>query len=336
MAAERNVKLDHAKLFFIFCVVLGHVLTGYEADSPGLQCIRFYIYLFHIPGFVFLSGLFAKSSVRDSRWDKAASFVMLFLFMTVVRYACAILRKASPVWDLLYVTDVRWYALGMFFWYAAAILLKKADPRRVMAASVLLSMAAGYVSGRFVNAFALLRVVNFFPFFYAGLLTDPERLTERLGNKRIRTVSALLVLAVGAVVLLKIRGLNPWLSLFRGSKTYGQIDTVFPVWSGAFWRLGAILASSSVLLAWISLMPGKQLPGISSLGKRTLPVYAFHSPVYKTILYFIPILDEWIRQFPVVLCLVYSALIVLLCALPPFDRSVRKCMNLVVRKGISA
>ena len=331
MPAERNIKLDHAKLFFMFCVVAGHVIANYEADCLPVSSLLFFIYLFHIPGFVFLSGLFAKSSVKNSRWDKAASFLMLFLFMTVVRYAFMLVRRAPAQLDLIFVTDARWYALGMFFWYAAAILLKKANPRLVMGVSVLLSMAAGYFTGH-TSTFAWLRAVNFFPFFYAGLMTDPGRLMELTGRKRIRALSVLILLAAAALAVWKVKGLAPWRLLFRGAKSYALIDTELPLWSGAFWRLAAFPVSAAVSLAWISLMPGKAIPKVSGLGGKTLSVYAFHSPAYQTILYFLPFLDEWIRKSPVPLGLLFSALVLVFCSLPVFDRSVRRFMNLVVKK----
>ena len=331
MPAERNIKLDHAKLFFMFCVVLGHVIANYEAGSPLVSSLLFFIYLFHVPGFVFLSGLFAKTSIRNSRWDRAASFLMLFLFMTVVRYACMLIRRESAQLDLVSVTDARWYALAMFFWYAAAILLKKANPRLVMAVSVLLSMASGYYTGH-ASTLAWLRTVNFFPFFYAGLMTDSGRLMELTGRKRVRMVSVMIILAAAAFAVWKVKGLAPWLQLFRGAKAYMRIDTELPLWSGAFWRLAAFPVSAAIFLSWIALMPGKTVPKITALGGKTLSVYAFHSPVYKTVLYFLPFLDEWIRKSPVLLGIVFSAVILALCALPVFDRSVRKFMNLVVKK----
>ena len=332
MPADRNYKLDHAKLLFIFCVVLGHIAAVFEKDSTPLHCARVYVYLFHVPGFVFVSGLFAKSSVKNNRWDRAVSFILLFLFMTIVKCAFALIRKASPRLDLLDVTDTRWYALGMFFWYAASILLKRANPRWVMLGAVLLSMAAGYFPDRYANTFALLRAVNFFPFFYAGLLTDPKRLTDLLGKKQIRIASAAIVLAAAALVSLKIKGLSAWLHLFRALCAYREIDTVLPVWSGAFWRLGAFLVSAVMGLAWISVMPGKQIPIISDFGARTLPVYAFHGPVYQTILYLLPVLDEGIRKSPFILGLLFSVFILVICSLPVFDRSVRKFMSLAIKK----
>ena len=335
MPGERNYKLDHAKLFFMFCVVLGHIIAVFEQGNTALHSMRVYVYLFHIPGFVFISGLFAKSSVKGNRWDRTISFILLFLFMTIVKCAFALIRKASPRLDLVSVTDIRWYSLGMFFWYGAAILLKKVDWRWVMAGSVILSMAAGYFLDRFASTFALLRAINFFPFFYAGLLIDSKRLTGLLEKKQIKICSALIVIAAAVLVSWKIKGLSPWLHLFRGLWGYREIDTELPLWSGAFWRLGAFFVSAVMALAWISVMPGKRIPIISELGTKTLSVYAFHGPVYQTILYFLPVLYEWIRKAPILLCLAFSIFVLVICSLPPFDRSVRKFMNLVVKKDQS-
>ena len=53
----RKVSIDIAKGLGISLVVLGHLIDYFKADLPGVYP---YVYLFHVPLFFFLSGLFFK------------------------------------------------------------------------------------------------------------------------------------------------------------------------------------------------------------------------------------------------------------------------------------
>ena len=58
--SSRLYKWDNYKLFLIICVVLGHIGNYYAASSPLLAKAQFWVYLFHMPAFIFVSGLFSK------------------------------------------------------------------------------------------------------------------------------------------------------------------------------------------------------------------------------------------------------------------------------------
>ena len=51
------------------------------ADSRPVLVLQFWVYLFHMPAFVFVSGLFSKNAIKEKRWDKAIPYVFLYLLM---------------------------------------------------------------------------------------------------------------------------------------------------------------------------------------------------------------------------------------------------------------
>ena len=57
----RDFHIDNIKGVLIFLVVLGHML-GYlqETHSAFATGVRTFIYFFHMPGFIFMSGYLAK------------------------------------------------------------------------------------------------------------------------------------------------------------------------------------------------------------------------------------------------------------------------------------
>lgn len=58
--AGRIALFDNIKGLLIVLVVVGHVAHPVHNDNPAISCLFDVIYLFHMPLFVFVSGLFAK------------------------------------------------------------------------------------------------------------------------------------------------------------------------------------------------------------------------------------------------------------------------------------
>ena len=79
--AERDFHIDNIKGILIFLVVLGHML-GYlqETHSTFATGVRTFIYFFHMPGFIFMSGYLAKSfPAKEYKAEKLLSFAWLYL-----------------------------------------------------------------------------------------------------------------------------------------------------------------------------------------------------------------------------------------------------------------
>ena len=64
---ERNLKLDNAKGILITLVVIGHMLLPIQGTTRGVTNFFYMIYAFHMPAFVFISGLPACRSRRMSQ-----------------------------------------------------------------------------------------------------------------------------------------------------------------------------------------------------------------------------------------------------------------------------
>ena len=57
---NRIYRYDNVKALLIFLVVLGHMTTDYVSDSHLVRWTTLWIYTFHMPAFIFLSGLVHK------------------------------------------------------------------------------------------------------------------------------------------------------------------------------------------------------------------------------------------------------------------------------------
>ncbi|MDO4555570.1 MAG: acyltransferase family protein [Lachnospiraceae bacterium] len=78
---SRDYYIDNIKGVFIFLVVFGHLLDYLEeAGIPFAISVRTFIYFFHMPGFIFMSGYLAKSfSMKRFKGEKLLGFAWLYL-----------------------------------------------------------------------------------------------------------------------------------------------------------------------------------------------------------------------------------------------------------------
>ena len=112
---KRIALWDNLKLFLIFLVVLGHLSFDYFDSSQMFRTISMVIYTFHMPAFVFVSGLFCKRSVNNDSppIKRFFSFMMLYLFARILNYIPNIIFGVHSFFDVLSAKDEPWYMMAM-------------------------------------------------------------------------------------------------------------------------------------------------------------------------------------------------------------------------------
>lgn len=62
---DRTPKWDNLKFAMILCVVIGHTLYYFYSSSAIAKSLYLFLYTFHMPVFVFISGLFSKRKIQE-------------------------------------------------------------------------------------------------------------------------------------------------------------------------------------------------------------------------------------------------------------------------------
>lgn len=57
---ERDYLFDNYKVFLIFLVVIGHFIEPSYTNNEFLYTLKWFIFSFHMPAFIFISGYFSK------------------------------------------------------------------------------------------------------------------------------------------------------------------------------------------------------------------------------------------------------------------------------------
>ncbi len=276
---ERLGKWDNVKLVLIFLVVLGHMGKKCMSDSGAIGRMVYFIYLFHMPCFVFVSGLFSKSTVNQKRWNKITSFVVMFYFMKILNYMINFLVGKKPSFSIFNEYGIAWYMLSMALFMLITIAVRKYAFGVIMALSILIGCLVGY--DKSVGSFLTLsRVATFYPFFFLGYYLDIEKLTNFLRKKALIIASAIwMIIVVGIVYQFYDKLQWSYAGFLKG---VGNFDTQFKhsVWPELVnyaWLVRLVYYALIIItiIVVLALIPSVKCI-FTRLGSRTIQVYALH------------------------------------------------------------
>lgn len=266
---SRDAYFDNARGVFIFLVVFGHMIQPFIDQSQVVHVLYFWIYLFHMPAFIFISGFFAKG-IGDKKyiWNLFKKLLIpYFIFQLIYTIFYYFIGKSdwqtgifTPQWSL-------WFLISLFCWHLLLILFKRFRPKYGVLIAIFVGLVIGYFE--FIgHHFSLSRTFVFFPFFLIGYLVTKEQLASL--KSKIWKLISIIVLATAAIIIYFIPEINVgWL---LHSKSY--IDLGFPV-TGSFVRLAVYAISllmASAIFAWIPNRNHK----FTYVGEKTLYVYLLH------------------------------------------------------------
>lgn len=269
MTKGRSGYLDSAKFVLVQLVVIGHLLEQVRQLSPFVEAAYRFIYMFHVPALVFMSGMVAHASFdvrQGGRW--LSTLVLPYLvFQGVYLYADAIWQGNTFAYGVVQPYWLMWYLFSLALWrLLLPAMLSLRHPELVAVAIALLAGCIKDVE----YPFSLSRTLVFLPFFVAGHLHG-----ERLVRSGPLLLAPLLLVVLG-VLAWWLRGLSPhW---FYGSVPYSQTGAG-PL-LGMLVRLGLIAVGMVGTWSVIRLMPAGS-GWLARLGAYSLGMYLLHGLVIR-------------------------------------------------------
>ena len=269
---SRNYFLDNYKAFLILLVVIGHFSEPCYTNTLFLTVLKWIIFSFHMPAFIFISGYFSK---KDMGLEKLIQklvipyfvFELLYYFLYVfVIHKETGLYFNRPKFSL-------WYLMALFFWRIATPYVKK------IPGNLFIAITGGLLIGftQLGNFFSIPRTLFFYPFFLAGYYFQ-ESWFESIRRHWKAFTAGLASLAglLGGWVLITGQELTPF--IFYGRYSYEDMGLTNG-W-GLLIRLVCYGISFLAIFALCAFIPRKQ-HFYSILGVRTMPIYLFHGLVYS-------------------------------------------------------
>ncbi|PRS14656.1 hypothetical protein C6X95_06675 [Bacillus pumilus] len=297
---EKDLKLSNIKGLLIFLVVFGHLI---ELNKQNYYQLFVFIYAFHMPLFIFISGYLAKR-MKVSKMINL--FLLYFIFQSffdwflyfIGEYKTLSFHYGKPQFHL-------WYIVSMLFWYALAWGLSKLRLSLIGKLSIfiiifIVCFISRQYTGVIVNTVKELypnftsytlsyqRTISFAPFFFAGFFMTKESLNAVY--KIIKpSMAKVLLIVTGSLTILLIEYTPNLEWLFRGSfgiKRFLAHDESYLMKMLLHYLLSAWIC----LLVLIAVNSKKSI--LTKWGDYSLGIFLFH-PVFVFILRKTEFMNEW-------------------------------------------
>ncbi|MEE1229369.1 MAG: acyltransferase family protein [Lachnospiraceae bacterium] len=280
----RICKWDNVKCLLIFSVVLGHFANQFAAESMKMKSLSIFIYSFHMPLFIFLSGLLQKRWDGEKKfdWNKPLFYIILGYTLKFAIYGIKLVFGKNPTFHWFGDTGLPWYMFAMAAFMVITYLLRKVNPKIVLPLWIAVACAAGYVES--IGSFLYLsRILVFFPFYYMGYHLNGKDVMEFTDLKPIKALSVLVISVVGYISLFKIDRAYHYIRLLTGRNAYSLVH----VSGGVGWQDRLLCYGLAICMgaAMISLVPNRKLPVAGYIGQNTLQIYFWHRLVLYVIMY---------------------------------------------------
>ncbi|NDJ57246.1 acyltransferase family protein [Enterobacteriaceae bacterium 4M9] len=274
--ALRDNRLDSIKGCLIFLVVFGHVIETATAQSPALARLYDFLYLFHMPAFIFLNGYVIKDRFSVDFQAVFYRIIIPFLALSLLYELVELLlnhstsnylRDGAPNWIL-------WYLWSLIFWKLLTPLFMRLRLPLVFSVVIALAISQLDVDG---YAFGVMRTFIFFPFFIAGALASGS---HSFSLRRCFTTPA--VLAGAAIMALGFACSG----FFGTDMLYGstpQPALNFGLHEGIAMRLGYYALATACVYGFCALAWRARF--LAHLGTRTLFIYGLHGLLVKYLLW---------------------------------------------------
>lgn len=177
----RIALFDNLKGLAIVLVVTGHFLerfTGVD-NSHFLQVALTYIYLFHIPLFIFCSGLFAGKSWIKSKGlapvDKVLLYLFLYLFFCglVAIFDLVILGNQSTL-NPFVINRAPWFMLALAIFFVMVPIMGSVKPLSFMITAIAVSVLGGVFLENSTQM-TISRALLYLPYFALGFYLQPDK-----------------------------------------------------------------------------------------------------------------------------------------------------------------
>ena len=299
---------DNVKFIMILCVVIGHTLYEFIGkDTRTAKSIYLFIYTFHMPVFIFLTGMFAKKAIVRKRYDRVIEYLFIYLIMKFLDFLARCLTshtKKKDFMTLRYLKEIKegllspnrsfhlfwedgpaWFALAIAVFILITIYIQDIDKRIVLTSTILLGCLAG-LDNHLGDHFVSLRICTFYPVFLLCYYTNRicfEQKEFRKGWKKVifsRIPAAALLALVLCICILFGETWYSRINFLKGKRDYMSLGLGI---NGVIYRALCYGLWIVMILAIIYVCPRRKYI-FSWIGTRTMSVFIWHKFILMIIL----------------------------------------------------
>lgn len=277
MDAVNNTKRicwwDNIKFVMIVLVVAGHFADTLVAHSGLMKSFYLFIYAFHMPVFLFISGMFYKPE-RIGR--RMMFYITSGFLLKIVTYIAQYAAGGKPEFTLLSEMGAPWFMFCMAFYIGIAYILRNSDKRPVIVITMVLAAFTGY-DKNIGDFLCISRTLVFLPFFLLGTVIKPDKIAgfRRRNAGWLIPLGMIILAAWGYLCFGQREHFYILRHLFTGRNAFGKSVVSY----GFAARMVCYIISICTGFAAIMVIPIGIIPGISYMGRNTINVYFWHWPL---------------------------------------------------------
>lgn len=288
----RIAKWDNARALLILLVVTGHIADGIMETSSVeisnlMKSIYIFIYMFHMPVFLFLAGLFHKPYTRKAplRVRKILSYILLgFALKFVNLFFANLLHRPASDRAFFWLSDSHtpWFLFSLAIMMVLVYLLRNRSLLCILPLSILIACLSGY-NNSIQDFLYLSRTIVFFPFYYIGYCLEESQVRRFIKNKAFLFLSLLTLAAFAYLCFVQTADIYAYRGFFTGRNPYAK--TPFPD-CGFSQRIISYAISFIMGFAFLCVIPQRKIKLLSYVGTKTLGIYFWHIPCIWILRYF--------------------------------------------------
>jgi fucose 4-O-acetylase-like acetyltransferase len=257
----RNERIDSVKYWLMVLVIAGHVLM-YDTNTKASVVTWKWIYIFHMPLFIFFSGYFSRKKEKAD----VSAFIWKLLEPLIVFQVLTLLPRfffeSFSLITILTPWTVLWYFLSLIYWRLMIQIIPSRflnNSRLIMISSFCISILVGLLP--FDTLLSLQRTFAFMPFFFLGYCMRGRNL---FFAERYKPLSlAFLILTFSIPILIP--------------QYLGDIFHAYP-YDNYYYAVSRILLffiSIPISLAFLNICPNTSW--IAQQGKLTMQYLIYHA-----------------------------------------------------------
>jgi fucose 4-O-acetylase-like acetyltransferase len=315
----RDSYFDNAKYLAIVLVAAAHAWEPFWDDSRAATALYLFVYTFHMPAFIMISGYFSRGFTLTPHRVKrlvAGVAVPYVVFQT----AYVLFRRWAhdePDYPLNFFEPwfVMWFLLALCLWRLLTPVWERL--RWPVTVSVVIAVIVS-VSPSVGNDLDLQRVLRFMPFFVIGLKLRREHFALVRGPAARMWALPVLLGAVAFAYWAAPRMNHQWLFLRDPAQDLGVSAPAGVAMSLAMAACSLVL--SACFLAWV---PGRRL-WCTALGTGTLYGFLLHGFLVKGSRWWGWYRPDWVHTpLGMVAVTVLAVAVVTVLCTPPVRRALR-------------
>ena len=270
---ERVAYLDNARYWVMLLVVIGHSLTQFGSIESA-RAVYVWIYAFHMPFFVLISGYTARRYMGDARQVRRMVSTLVVPYLIVETSLQLITRHYGEGPDPMLILSPQWLA-----WFLAALFVWRITTpiwralKYPITTSIIISLTVGLFE--LPNVLALPKILGFLPFWVIGLHMSREWF-ERLTERPIRIASAIVLIVAFVICYRYSPGWETDWLLWK--QRYDESPLSATALEGVLQRAELLAIGLLLTFAALSLIP-KRRSWTTRLGTRTIYTYLLHGYV---------------------------------------------------------